>query len=62
MFRRLIHRLKRWCLRRKLQQEECDLEWLRGIPQDNKLYVAAQELIPFVENAIKQLQNEAEAL
>jgi hypothetical protein len=62
MFRQLIHTLKRSYLRRKLRKEQRDLEWLRGISQDNQLHAAAQALIPFVENHIKKLQNEAEAL
>ena len=62
MFHRLIHTLKRWYLHRKLRKEEADLEWLRRIPQDHKLYPEARELIPLVEAGIKKLQNEAEAL
>jgi hypothetical protein len=62
MSHRLIHTLKRWCVYRKLRKEERNLKWLRGIPQGNKLYAAAQELIPLVENDIKKLHKEAEAL
>ena len=62
MFRQLFYTLKRSYLRHKLRKEQRNLEWLRDIPQDNQLYAAAQELIPFVENDIKQLQNEVEAL
>ena len=62
MSHRLIHTLKRWYLHRKLRKEQRNLEWLRGIPQDNTLYAAAQELIPLVQNDITKLQEEAEAL
>ena len=62
MAHRLIHTLKRWYLRRKLRKEERTLKWLRGIAQDNQMYAAAQELIPFVQRDIRKLQDETEAL